>query len=403
MLPLVLPMTAVLVLAPPPQPGCVGTIGSMTMTATHESTIKRNLSCYDAASGRWWEEMQWEVDRDTTVWVLFAATNEAQLLILEPGAVKPIDVATVELDSKGLAYPTAVEMTLRRGEYRLQVQTKHLGLRYTVRPHRGELTDRSAIGACVKSTAVNLTTNTEFSAPVAVVNHGVEAACFDPREQPAIIRRFKLDQATDVAIRVRPQDGRAKAGIYIAGPGSRTDDYWGAVSAEPGEPARLSLPLPAGTYYIVFSADVVATRLDMTMQRTPALVSAPLPATRNPACGDVARATPVALGAPIAGRITFEGSCGGPLRDGRQTFMELYRLTVPRADTIEMTVDAASFTPTLLLFRHPGGEGIGEVVAPTGAGRVRGELPLEAGEYLIGVGHVHPSEIGSYRLSVRAP
>lgn len=397
--PLTLPIAVALLATAPSPPDCVGTIGSMTMTATHEGTITRGLSCYDAAKGHWWQEMQWEVDRDTTVWILFAATNEAHLLVLEPGVVRAIDFTTVRLDDAGNPTPSGIEVKLRRGQYRLQVQSKHLGVRYTVRPHRGELEDVSNIGACAKSTAANFTTNAEATAPVAVVNHGVQAACFDPKERPAIIRRFKLEQATDVAIRSRPQDGRATAAIYIAGPGSRTDDFWMAESPEPGEPARLTLPLPAGTYYLVLSADATSTRLDLTVGRTPSLVAARLPAARSPACADPTRAAPIALGAQVTGRITVEGSCGGPVREERPTMMELYRLTVPRRDTIAIAVDAPAFSPMLLLFRG-GGEGLGGAVAEKGARQVRVDVPLEPGEYVIGVGHASPTEIGSYRLSV---
>ena len=158
--------------------GCVGTIGSIPMNGTFSGTIERGRACWSAEYEFWWQAMTFEVQRDTTVWIFYSASDDARIVVADM-EYRPIRVSTVFPGEGERRYGASVG-TLRRGQYRLQVQAARPGTRFTARPHYGSLNPQSATGLCHRSSAPVLTSNPTFTFPLAEVAPGVALACIDP-------------------------------------------------------------------------------------------------------------------------------------------------------------------------------------------------------------------------------
>lgn len=376
---------------------CTGNIGSMTMNATFEGTIRRDRSCWDAKNKFWWQEITFTVERDTTVWVFFAASDDAHVVVVD-GNFRPVRVGTVAHEETGRRFGS-MAMRLDRGEYRLQIQAARLGTRYTARPHYGTH-QTSGIGLCDKSSAPRLTSEPQFAIKLAEVPSGVSLACIDPDGHPAVIRRLTLDAPADVAIELRSDKRDVASAIHVSGPGRADTDYLTAGSPEAGEPARLTLSLDRGTYYVVLAADDDETSVSGAIRITQSTTTAPFPTDRHPGCSDPAKFPVLEVGRATAGRITPDGSCGLPKTEHWPGgAVEVYRLSVATGGAYEIAVESPSFAPAVVVLRpdggavqHPNAEGLRGFRVP---------MTLDAGDYLVAVGHANPTELGSFRVSVQ--
>jgi hypothetical protein len=374
-------------------------LGTIALDGVFEGAISRDVSCHDYRDGARWEEKSFTLRDTTDVWISFSADDEAQLLLIGRTGGTLTSVTSPPRTS-GRFEPQYIEMSLLPGTYRLQVQTRTLGLRYSARLH--PKLPNGHVGGCAKAIAPDLTDKEQFSAPAGIAQVGVAAACFDPDGRPGVIRRFHLDRETDVSIAVRPQSGTAVSALHLAGPGADTEQGWSIVAERPGETARFALSLSPGTYYVMFAAGARDTRVDVTMQRTPSVATGPMPSQRHPGCQQPSQLASITVGQTLMERLTMQGSCvSGPYEDGKPRLSEFRRITVAERRAITVEAEAATFAPRLWILDLKSAPLAADPNAD-GDGVARATATLEPGEYAVAVSHVGWTEIGSFTLRVTA-
>lgn len=386
---------AALVLALAQPVATSGECDRATMTPQTRATgqLTRENACWSPDDQVWFHNITLDVSRDSTVWILIAASGEASLLLGDGGSVLATANTGVE---RNLLMPDGMEHHLRRGRYVLQVRSRTAGTRYSVRAYWGP-SEETAVGGCSRSSSGPLTVGRDSVASVETLS-----GCFDLDGRPAVIRRFRLDSVADVTVAARAQDGRTLSSVTLAGPG--LEGISGppmAISPAPGGVARITQHLGPGTYYAVFAAESRAATLDIGVVTAEPATRAALPDAYHPGCNDVSQAQVLPLGVVTAGRLTMRASCNIPGSKGDyQAWADFYRLTVPQDDTLDFIVQAGVFSPVLGLARYDDGTMLGQVADTTSAA-VRSVQAVAAGEYIVLVAHARPMELGSYVLLVR--
>ena len=381
-----------------PAQGCAGNAGSIPMSGTFFGTVQRDRACWDAAGGFWYQSTTFDVQRDTVIWIFYSASNAANFVITDMQG-RTVNQTVVTPTRTGRRYRDA-SLLIRRGRYQLQIQTAHLGTRFTARPHYGQAR-LAATGLCDRFSAPSITGNVSFWIPLAQVGPGVAHSCIDPQGRSAIVRRFDLTEPTDVALEVRAWDRNARAAIYLSGPGYRDTTLATATSPRPGAPARLSRALGQGTHYVVFASDAEATSALVSLSRTRSTTTTAPPTTRNPSCEDDQVPFPsVVPGRTVAGRLTVEGSCGVDPGVGLPgAYVEIFKLSLPERRRVAIEVESQSFAPAMVLLSAQ----VTRVAVEANSSAelaIRVPVTLEPGEYYVFVGHARPTEIGSFHLTI---
>jgi hypothetical protein len=366
--------------------------GSISPYAFERESLVRDRACWDSSRRVWFRNIRLEVSRDSTVWIMFGATNTASLILARADGtvLEKVDANTDGARMVG----SGMEKTLSRGSYIMQVSSPHAGTRYEIRPYWGYW-ESTAIAGCNKLVGGTMTTERDT-----VVSVELLGGCYDRDGNPGVVRRFKLSQAADVTIQARSRSGGATS-IAMARSNLEANQYESASSGA-GAPARLTRHLPAGTYFVMFSAEGQQSAIDVSVRSTETVNASALRDRRPAWCTEPATAPALAPNAAISGSVTTIGSCPLPVNGDRpQHYAEMYRLSVPEPRRVEFLVESPSMVPVVVIYRLPDGTFVGSGSDSTRARRAEIAAPLPAGDYLIGVTHADATEMGSFRLTVK--